>query len=142
MLLPSAAHHMQHMHKALHQMHRTRTHVVSALTGATGMAIRKAIIAGARDPVTLATLRHPHGHHAADDMAKAVQGPWRAAHLCALQQAVALYACSHQHLALGDRQITAHLETCADTSAGQPLLPKARRHQQTNEPRFAARTPL
>jgi transposase len=30
----------------------------------------------------------------------------------------------------------------SDTSAGQPLPPKARRHTKTNEPRFDARTPL
>jgi transposase len=29
-----------------------------------------------------------------------------------------------------------------DTSAGQPLPPKPRRHKKTNEPRFDARTPL
>jgi len=142
MLLTSAAHHIQHMHKALQQMNLKRTQVVSDITGATGMAIIKAIIAGERDPVTLATLRNPHCHHAEDDIAKALQGTWHAEHLFALQQAVALSAFSHQQLALCDQQIKAHLETCADKSAGQPLPPKARRHKQTNEPRFDARTPL
>src|SRR5213593_2925878 len=42
----------------------------------------------------------------------------------------------------GDPQITAHLATCGDPSAGQPLPPKARRHTQTNEPRCDARPPL
>src|SRR5262249_6541047 len=41
-----------------------------------------------------------------------------------------------------DQQITAHLKTWGDTSAGQPLPSKARRHKKTNEPRFDARTPL
>ena len=45
-------------------------------------------------------------------------------------------------MAQGDQQITRHLATCADQSAGQPLPPKARRHTKTNEPRFDARTPL
>src|SRR5437667_10267784 len=123
-------------------MHLTLTQVVSALTGVTGMAILKAIIAGERDPVTLAKLRTPHCHHDEDDIAKALQGTWRAEHRFALQQAVALNDFSHQQLALCARQIKAHLETCADTSAGQPLPPKARRHKKTNEPRFDARTPL
>jgi len=77
-LLTSAAHPMQHMHKALPQMHRTLTQVVSDLTGVTGMAIIKAIVAGERDPVTLAKLRTPHGQHDADEIAKALQGTWRA----------------------------------------------------------------
>ena len=74
---------MQPMHKALPQMHRTRTQVVRDLTGATGMAIITAIVAGERDPQHLATRRNPHCHHEADDLAKALQGPWRATHLCA-----------------------------------------------------------
>ena len=64
-------------------MHLTLTQVVSDITGVTGMAILKAIIAGERDPVTLATLRNPHCHHPEDDIAKALQGTWRAEHLCA-----------------------------------------------------------
>jgi transposase len=42
----------------------------------------------------------------------------------------------------GDQPITAQLETGGDTSAGQPLPPKARRHTKTNDPRCDARTPL
>jgi transposase len=89
-LLTSAAHHMQHMHKALQQMNLKLTQVVSDITGATGMAILKAILAGERDPVTLAKLRNPHCHHDADEIAKALQGTWRAEHLFALRQAVEL----------------------------------------------------
>ena len=66
------------------------TQVVSASTGVTGMAILQAILAGKRDPQPLATRRHPHCHHAEDDSAKALQGPWRAAHLGAVRHAVAL----------------------------------------------------
>jgi len=141
-LLTDAAHHRQHRHKALPQRPRTLTQVVSDLTGVTGMAILTAIVAGARDPVTLATLRTPHGPHAADDIATALQGPWRAEPRLTLRHAVALYHFSHQPVALCAQQITAHLETCADTSAGQPVPPKARRHTQTNAPRCDARTPL
>jgi len=137
-LLTSAAHPIQHMHKALQQMNLKLPQVVSDLTGVTGMAILKAIIAGERDPVTLAKLRNPHCHHDEDDMAKALQGTWRAEHLFALQQAVALYDFSHQQLALCDQQIKSHLATFADKSEGKPLPPKARRHKKTNAPRSIA----
>jgi transposase len=90
MLLTYAAHHIQHMHKALEQMNLKLTQVVSAITGVTGRAILKAILAGERDPQRLAKLRNPHGHHDEEDSAKALQGTWRAAHLFALQQAMAL----------------------------------------------------
>src|SRR6267142_6924328 len=141
-LLPYAAHHMQPRHKALEQMHLKLTQVVSEITGVTGMALLKAILAGERDPQHLAKLRNPHCHHDEDDIAKALQGTWRAEHLCALQHAIALYDVSHQQMAQCDQQITRHLETFADKSDGQPLPPKARRHKKTNEPRFDARTPL
>ena len=59
-------------------MHRKLTQVVSEITGVTGMAILKAILAGERDPQRLATLRNPHCHHTEEDSAKALQGPWRA----------------------------------------------------------------
>jgi transposase len=123
-------------------MHLKLTQVVSAMTGVTGMAILKAIVAGERDPQHLAKLRHPHCHHDEDDIAKALQGPWRAEPLCALRHAIELYAFSHQQITQCAQQITAHLETCGDTSAGQPLPPQPRRHKKTNEPRFDARTPL
>ena len=90
MLLTYGAHHIQHRHKALQQMNLKLSQVVSDLTGATGMAILKAIIAGARNPLPLAKLRNPHCQHSEDDIAKALPGTWRAEHLCALQQAVAL----------------------------------------------------
>ncbi len=122
-------------------MPRKRTQVVSEITGVTGMAIRKAILAGERDPQRLAKLRNPHCHHDEDDSAKALQGPWRAEHLFALQHAIALYDFSHQQIPQGDQQITAPLATLGDQSAGRPLPPKARRHTKTTEPRFAARTP-
>jgi hypothetical protein len=49
------------------------------------MAIIKAIVAGERDPVTLAKLRNPHRQHDEDEIAKALQGTWRAEHLFALR---------------------------------------------------------
>ena len=64
-------------------MPRKLTQVVRDRTGVTGMALLKAMRAGERHPPHLAKRRHPHGHHTEDDIAKALQGPWRAAHLCA-----------------------------------------------------------
>ena len=49
-LLTSASQPIQSLPKALTQMHITRQHVVSDLTGETGMAIMRAILAGERDP--------------------------------------------------------------------------------------------
>jgi len=83
MLMTYAAHHIQPRQKALEQMHLKLTQVVSDITGVTGMAILKAIVAGERDQQHLAKLRNPHCHHDEDDIAKARQGTWRAEHLFA-----------------------------------------------------------
>ncbi len=123
-------------------MHLTLTQVVSDITGATGMAIRKALVAGERDPQRLAALRNAQCQHDEDAIAKALQGPWHAEHLCAFQHALSLSAFSHQPLALCDQQIKRPLATFADQSAGQPWPPQARRSKKTNAPRFDARTPL
>jgi transposase len=142
MLLTYAAHHIQHMQKALQQMNLKLTQVVSDITGVTGMAIIKAILAGERNPQRLAQLRNPHCHHDTDDIAKALQGNWRTEHLCALRQAVELYEVYHHQMTQCDQQIKTHLETFGDHSDGQPLPPKARRLKKRNEPRFDARTSL
>src|SRR3989441_9486068 len=53
-LLDYAAAHIQHMQKALTQMNLQIHHVISDITGATGMRIIRAIVAGGREPDTLA----------------------------------------------------------------------------------------
>jgi transposase len=72
----------QHRQKALEQMPRKLPEVVSDSTGVTGMAIITAICAGERDPATLARLRDRRCTQAAAEIAQALQGTWRAEHLC------------------------------------------------------------
>jgi hypothetical protein len=134
---------MQHMQKALEQMNVQLPEVVSDVTGVTGMAIIKAILVGERDPVTLAKLRDRRCTHGEEQIAKALQGTWRAEHLFALRQAVELYECYHRQLATCDVQIAAQLAPFPDQSGGQPLPPKPRKSKRkANAPRFEVRTPL
>src|SRR6516225_854479 len=58
-LVQMAAVHVQHMHKSLDQMNLQIHHVISDITGLTGLAIVDAIIGGERDPAVLAELRDP-----------------------------------------------------------------------------------
>jgi len=143
MLITYASQHIQHMQKALEQMNLKLPEVVSDITGVTGMAIIKAILAGERDPVTLAKLRDRRCKHGEEQIAKALQGTWRAEHLFALRQAVELYEFYHRQLATCDAQIAAQLATFPDQSGGQPLPPKPRKSKRkANAPRFDVRTPL
>ncbi len=143
LLLTSAAQHLQPMHKALTQMNLKVQHVVSDLTGVTGLAILRAILAGERDPDKLAQLRDSRCKHDEAPIARALQGHWRDEHLFALAQAVALSEVSHQQITECDRHSEAYLPTCADRSAGPPLPPAPRpRTRGRNQPAFAVREPL
>jgi transposase len=143
MLVTYASQHIQHMQKALTQMNIKLQHVLSDVTGVTGMAILKAILSGERDPQKLAQFRDRHCQHSETEIARALQGNWRTEHLFALQQAVELYEFYHQQITACDRQIEAQLQTFVDKSEGKvlPHRPRQRKRRAT-EPRFDARTPL
>jgi transposase len=114
------------MHKALTQMHRKRQHVVSDVTGATGRAVMRAMLAGERDPVPVARLRHDRCHHDEETIAKALHGQWRDEHLGALAQAVALDDRYHEKIVACDRQLDASLETFAECQDRDALPPVSR----------------
>ena len=58
-LVEMASQHVQHMQKALTQMNVQFQHVISDLTGLTGLAILDAIVKGERAPAPLAELPDP-----------------------------------------------------------------------------------
>jgi transposase len=73
----AASQHVQHMHKALTQMNLQIHHVISDITGVTGLAIVDAILAGQRDAAELAKLRDPHIKVDAETICKSLVGNWR-----------------------------------------------------------------
>lgn len=83
--------HVQHMQKALAQMNLQLTHVLSDITGETGMAILRAIVAGERDPVKLARFRDRRCASSEAEIAKALTGHYKDEHLFELKQALELY---------------------------------------------------
>jgi transposase len=103
LLLTHAAQHIQHMQQALTQMNLKLQHVVSDITGVTGLALIRAILAGEHHAETLAQLRDYRGKHDEATMARALQGNWREEHLFALAQAVALYDVYHQKITACDQ---------------------------------------
>ena len=121
MLVSCAADHIRHMQKALTQMNVKLQHVVSDVTGKTGMGIIRAIVEGERDPHELAQLRDHRCRKSVETIAKALEGNWRVEHLFALRQAVELYDFYQQRIADCEREIEVHLGTFEDRSGGQPL---------------------
>src|SRR5215510_2323187 len=128
-LVTYAARHIQHMQKALQQMNLKLAHVVSDITGRTGLAIIRAILDGQRNPRALATLRDPHGKADADTIARALDGSWRAEHLFELRQAVELFEFYQTQIAACDREIEAQLARFADKPDAPPLADAGRRRK-------------
>ncbi len=104
-LIQHRAPHILHIQKALQQMNIQLHHVLSDITGETGMAILRAIVAGERDAMKLAQLRDPGCKSSAETIAKALSGDWKAEHLFALQQSLELYDFYTHQLAVCDAQI-------------------------------------
>jgi transposase len=90
-LVEYAASHVQHMQKALMQMNVQLHHVVSDVTGVTGMKIIRAILDGERDPAKLAAFRDVRCKESVETIRDALVGNCRPEHVFALRQAVELY---------------------------------------------------
>jgi transposase len=104
-LIEHRAAHIQHMQKALHEMNVQLTQVLSDITGVTGQAIIRAIVAGERDPLILAQLRNPRCAKPEAELVKALTGNYRAEHVFALKQALALYDAYTEQIRECDREI-------------------------------------
>src|SRR5215813_3830499 len=90
-LVDGAAQQVQHMHKALTLMNVQLHTIISDITGETGMAIIRAIVAGERDPEQLARHRNWRCRASAATIAESLRGNFQPEHLLALIQAVTLY---------------------------------------------------
>jgi hypothetical protein len=90
-LIQHRAPHILHMQKALQQMNLQLHHVLSDITGLTGMQILRAIVAGERDPKVLAGFRQPGCKADQATIIKALTGSWREEHLFTLKQSLDLF---------------------------------------------------
>ncbi len=90
-LVKDCSSHVLRMQKALTEMNIQVHRVLSDITGYSGMAMIRAILAGERNPLKLAQMKHPQVKASTDQIVKALQGDYRAEHLFALQTALELY---------------------------------------------------
>jgi transposase len=79
------------MHKGLIQMNLQLNHVISDITGVTGISIIRAIAGGERDPKVLAKHRNPRCKKSKEEIEKALNGNYRDEHLLAIKQALESY---------------------------------------------------
>jgi transposase len=125
-----------HIQKALQQMNIQLVQVLRDITGETGMAILRAIVAGERDSVKLAQLRNPHCKSSQEMIAKALTGNWKEEHLFALQQALELYDFYTHQLAACDAQIQRYFSTMKprwQTTLGVAAPAHTTRHPKKNK---------
>lgn len=143
-LVEYAAAHIQHMQKALMEMNLQLHHVVSDITGATGMRIIRAIVAGERDPEVLAAFRDIRCHSTIEVIKAALVGNDRDEHIFGLTQSLELYDFYQTKIEACDRKLEAAVAALTVRADGDvPALPKARtKHKQVNAPSFDVRAAL
>ena len=139
-LLRSQGRHVQHMQKALTQMNVQLANVISDIAGETGQKILRAIVAGQRDGQILGAMKNARIRASIDEIAKSLEGNWRAEHLFALKQALAAFDFIGTQLSECDGEIEQQLQRL-QAHDGEPAKGK-QRGRSRNAPKFDLRTQL
>jgi transposase len=144
-LVAEAGSTIQRMQKTLTEMNIQLSHVLSDLSGVSGMRIVQAMVDGKRDPKELAALADPGVKASKAVIAKSLQGNWRKELLFVLEQELDLYRTWQAKIAECDRQLQVHLKNMASKVdvAVQPLGPRPKRKRPSkNAPQFDLRSEL
>jgi len=123
-LIQMAAQYVMHMQKSLNQMNLQLHHVLSEITGLSGLRILDAILAGERDPLKLAELCHARVKNSRDKIAKALEGDYRPEHLFTLKQSLAGYRYYQHQIEEVDQEICRQLAEVPSAQNATAKLPK------------------
>jgi hypothetical protein len=116
-------------------------HVISDITGVSGMKMRRAMVAGQHDPAELATYREARCQASEETIREALTGHYRPEHVFELRQALELDDSYQARIDACDQEIEATLVALQDDTISMEMLP-AVRYQKTrkvNGPKFAVR---
>jgi len=145
-LVQSASRHILRIQKALTQMNLQLANVLSDISGVTGQAILKAILAGERDPHKLAEFRDPRVQANEEEIARSLEGNWQDDLLFVLKQEQDGYEFCQKQMAECDRQLEQYLQSTEDRSQGAPLPEEKRKgrlkKKKGNKPQFDLREGL
>jgi hypothetical protein len=134
------------MQKALTQMNLQLANVLTDISGATGQAIVKAILAGEHDPHKLAEFRDPRVKASEEQIAQSLEGNWQEDLLFVLKQEHEGYEFCQKQMAECDRQLQQYLQQREDRSHGAPLPEEKRKgrrkKKRANKPQFDLREGL
>ena len=114
----SAGRHIQRIQKALTQMNIQLANVLSDVSGVTGQAIIKAILAGERDPHKLAAFRDRRVKASEEEIARSLEGNWQEDLLFVLKQEQDGYEFCQKQMAECDRAAQQYLKQREDRSQG------------------------
>ena len=124
-LVEAAGMFVQHMQKALNEMNLHLHHVLSDISGYSGLAILDAILAGERDPRKLASLADYRVKKSQAQIEAALTGDYRPELLLVLNQSLEGYRQIQQQLAQCDLAVEKQLAQIADcTNPSQDSAPK------------------
>jgi len=121
---------IQRIQKALTQMNLQLANVISDISGLTGQAIVRAIVAGERDPRKLAEFRDPRIQASEEEIAKSLEGNWRPELLFVLQQELEMYDTYQRRIAECDLQLQKHLASLANNVPPRPPEAEPRREKE------------
>jgi transposase len=146
-LVRAAARHIQRMQKALTQMNIQLANVLSDVSGMTGQAIIKAILAGERDAHKLSAFRDHRVKASEEQIAQSLEGNWQEDLLFVLKQEQEGYEFCQQQMADCDRRLEQHLQQREDRSQGAHLpeekrKERLRKKKKGNAPAFDLRLEL
>lgn len=145
-LIERRAPHINHMIQALKHMNLQLNLVLSDITGVSGLAMLRAIIAGERDPKRLAQFRQPGCKHSESEIVKALTGTWDEAQVFILKQSVDLFDYYTSKLCECDEQLHQQyqaMESRWEKDAVLPDLPPAKGDSKSkNAMTFNARSQI
>jgi transposase len=144
---------VQHMQKALTKMNIQLANAISDIGGLSGQAIIAAILQGERDPYMLADLADYRVKASREEVARSLEGNWRADVLFELQQAADSHRFAHLQMQECDEKLTLYL---ASLPTRMPDIParsegapesavqkrKKARKPRDNEPRMDMKVEL
>lgn len=109
-LIQSQGTEKQHMQKALFQMNLNLEHVITDITGRTGLDIIKAIVSGEHNPVKLAQLKDPRIKATDIEITEALNGQYREELIYVLKQSLECLEFFQQKVKELDKEIEIFLK--------------------------------
>src|SRR6266498_1411214 len=100
---------VQHMQKGLTKMNIQLANVISDISGVSGQAIVTAVLKGERDPYKLADLADYRVKVSREEVARSLEGNWRADVLFELKQAVDSYHFARRQMEECDEKLSLYL---------------------------------